>query len=100
MTSNVAPKIYKYVLIPPATSEACTELSLPKGHRILSVQAQGGDLVLRALVHPESPKVTRRFRVVCTGHHIEGELGEYLATVQLHGHPIPLVLHIFLEREV
>lgn len=53
--------IYKYAISPDAV------LAMPQGARILSVAAQRGQPHIWALVDPQAPTETRRFRTVATG---------------------------------
>lgn len=69
-------------------------LELPKGARLLSIQPQGNQVCLWALVDPAQPKEARLFRLAGTGHPIE-ELDRltFVATFQIHGGA--LVFHVF-----
>lgn len=67
-------------------------LSMPEGAQVLTVQLQGGIPSLWAMVEPSAPQEERRFAVIGTGNPI-GEVGDYIATIQLHGGE--LVFHVF-----
>lgn len=70
-------------------------LDMPEGAQILTIQNQQDTATLWALVNPQSPRVTRHFIVVGTGHPISltWARSRYLGTVQQYdGH---LVWHIF-----
>jgi len=80
--------IYKYTL----TSDR-TELEMPAGAKVLSVQQQYGEIQLWAMVDPEKAYEWRAFDVYGTGALLPDELGEYVGTVQVGGGEI--VLHVF-----
>lgn len=69
--------IYKYTL-----SKNCTNLVMPTGAKILSVQQQGTRIVFWAMIDPAMPPVTRTFRVLETGEYFEVEGVLYIGTVQ------------------
>lgn len=75
--------IYKYPL-PVSDSIA---LPMPKGARVLTVQVQGGQPCVWAMVDVNAPTVTRTFVLRGTGHSAEGlaSLAPYVGTFQLHG---------------
>lgn len=55
--------IYKYTLLPSGNfnaPERC-EIEMPKSAQILSVQNQKEDIVVYALVDPDSPMIKRKF---------------------------------------
>lgn len=82
--------IWKYTLDVLDTQE----IRMPRGARLLCVQAQGDRAQLWAVVDPEAPEETRTFRTIETGHPFEdpGTL-LYFDTYQLHGGR--LVYHVF-----
>lgn len=84
-------KVYKYD-VPMADHFI---LHLPKGARILTVQAQLNWICLWALVDPDLPLVPRRFRFAGTGHPIEESSRNlhYVSTFQMNNGG--LVFHIF-----
>ena len=83
--------IYKY----PLSSERCTH-SIPHGARVLSVQTQGEQLCLWALVDTDKVHETRTFRVIGTGWDVAGRfLDNFIGTAQQG----PYVWHIFEEKE-
>jgi hypothetical protein len=69
-------------------------LALPEGAQILTVQVQGSQCCVWALVDTEEEKFEKRL-ILCygTGHLIESETGRYINTIQLDGGA--LVLHFF-----
>lgn len=83
--------IWKY----PVSIKDKFTLEMPRGARILSIQAQVGDPQLWALVDPEELMVYRDFVLVGTGNPFafDAETYHYLATFQIaEGH---LVFHLF-----
>lgn len=79
-------------------------LQLPKGAIVLSVAAQGQDVVLWAYVDPDPdvPKETRTFVAFATGSQFdEGPIGPFIGTVRMPVDPIfapllpELVYHVF-----
>ena len=86
--------IWKYVL----KIEDASDIEMPAGAEVLTVQKQGGALCLWAVVNPESPTETRHFRVLGTGHEHEESLValDYIGTAQMMGSG--LVWHVFEER--
>lgn len=68
----------------PLAAVDIAEVEMPEGAEVLCVQVQAGDPMLWALVAPEAPTVTRRFRVAGTGH-LVGDVGRYIGTFQLFG---------------
>lgn len=71
------------------------EIEMPEGARVLCVQVQHDHPQIWAMVDPDAPMVTRRFRVVGTGHGIEAPIGPYVGTFQLYGGSF--VGHLFEE---
>ena len=71
-------------------------ITMPTNSEILTVQTQGNDICIWALVYPEHGKVIRTFEVFGTGHPIYSDMGierRYIGTVQMIGGA--LVYHIF-----
>ncbi len=68
-------------------------VEMPTGARILSVQVQGGQPCMWALVAPGFPSEGRRFNVYGTGHPIRKDPGEFVGTFQLSDGA--LVFHLF-----
>lgn len=71
------------------------EIDMPDGARVLCVQVQHDHPQIWAMVDPGAPVITRRFRVVGTGHRIEEPIGQYVGTFQLYGGEF--VGHLFEE---
>jgi len=80
-------EIWKYKL------EPRTELEMPEGARILSVQNQHEQPCLWALVEVSMPKVKRMFTIYGTGHSLPANPGNYLGTFQLQMGAF--VFHVF-----
>ena len=74
-------------------SDVQLAISMPVGAQVLSVQMQHGEAQLWALVDPKSPERLRKFRVVGTGHPIEGDPGVFIDTFQMNQGD--LVFHVF-----
>lgn len=73
-------------------------VQMPKGARILSVQAQRGSVMAWALVDPSAPMVQRDLVAYATGFSsVTAEPGKFLATVQLSDGDF--VLHVFDQGE-
>jgi hypothetical protein len=86
--------IYKYDIYP----DDIIDIELPIGAEILTVQTQGGNPKLWALVDPSEIKEVRTFRLAGTGHTIEcgrGSEYKYIGTFQLYDTFGSLVLHLF-----
>jgi len=66
-------------------------LLLPFGAEVLTVQMQGGVIVLWAVVSPAAAKVQWRFFIIGTGNDFI-RLGTYIGTVQQP----PYVWHVFM----
>jgi hypothetical protein len=82
--------IWKYAV--PVQDEF--EIEMPMGSQVLSVQTQGSVPRIWVLVNPEEKaKLTRRFRVVGTGHEIEEEHIEFIDTFQVNGGQY--IFHVF-----
>jgi hypothetical protein len=68
------------------------EVEMPKGAQVLSVQVQGGEPFMWALVDDQAPKEKRSFNTVGTGHDSdEIQNWRFVGTFQLG----PLVFHLF-----
>jgi len=82
--------VYKY----PLPLGACATVSMPRGARVLCVQAQHDAPCVWALVDPDAPLEPRHFRIVATGQTIDADalVSAYHGTFQLHG---ALVFHLF-----
>lgn len=91
--------IYKYP-IQDMNLHVSPFIKLPKDAQILSVQYQGEDLCVWALVDPDSNIFERvEFKIVGTGFDLEDEdleNYEYLETVQTKSHSF--VWHIFRKK--
>ena len=88
-------KVYKYEI---KIRDDLQELLIPSGAQLLHVDEQEGDwanakIELWALVDPESPFTTRRFRVYGTGHPIRDVDMAYVGTAQHR--TTGLVWHVF-----
>ena len=81
-------RIFKWALTPGSTG-----LHMPAGAKVLTVQMQGNEPQLWALVDPEQPNERRTFEIHGTGHSVPENPGEYLATFQMDGGS--LVWHVF-----
>lgn len=68
-------------------------LRMPIGARPLTVQVQGPDVQMWALVDPDAPAESREFVVVGTGFEPMTDVGQHVGTFQLHGGA--LVFHVF-----
>jgi hypothetical protein len=71
-------------------------LMMPEGAQVLTVQMQGGVPTLWCVVEPDAPQEQRWFEMRGTGH-LVGEVGDYIATIQLHGGA--LVFHVFNDAQ-
>lgn len=94
MTSTY--RIFKY----PVRIRDKFEVELPQSAEILDVQLQFGEPMMWALVDPQEQKVTRRFRVIGTGHPIESDdlhRLHYVGTFQVAGGD--MVFHLFNVHE-
>lgn len=71
-------------------------IEMPKGAKILTVQAQDGQACLWALVNADEGEMeTRDFVIYGTGHYVSPLPGVYIGTVQMAGGR--LVWHVFEE---
>lgn len=68
-----------------------TKVSMPEHAYILSIQYQGQELCLWAIVDTKAPETIRTFEVYETGHEIDINKVGWLATVQRP----PFVWHVF-----
>jgi hypothetical protein len=84
-------KVWKY----PIMAADHFSLPLPEGAQVLTVQTQGHDPMLWALVDPSAKLVERHFRLAGTGHEIieAPESLKYVGTFQLP--TLGLVFHLF-----
>ena len=85
--------IHKYELV----IDDRTEVRMPQGAEVLSVQCQYDKPCVWAMVDTEQPMQAHRFVVRGTGHPLTGAEGTFLATVQMRGGG--LVFHVFEERQ-
>ena len=85
--------IYKWTLTPGGT-----ELEMPAGAQVLTVQMQGGQPQLWAKVDPTQPKVWRAFEIYGTGHPMPDDPRlVYVATFQIGDGA--LVMHVFEDTK-
>lgn len=80
--------VWKYVL--PVTD--LFSLQMPKGGELLTVQLQGDEAQLWALVEPEREREDRHFRLAGTGRLITENVFQYVGTFQTR---MGLVFHLF-----
>ena len=73
--------IYKYTI--EVTDDQ--KIEMPKGAQILTVQVQGNEVCLWALVDPDLKKELRHIEVFGTGHNVSDDERTYIGTFQLHG---------------
>ena len=71
--------------------EPFTVLDIPAGGHVLTVQPQGDQLVLWALVDQNAVTNPRHFRVYGTGEELPDNPGDYVATAQVGS----MVWHVF-----
>ena len=90
MSEQVKMVIWKYGL---ASDQNLMEM--PKGARILAAGAQGGNIVLWALVNPTARLAGRRVYTVVTGEQFQSR-GAYVGTATTNG---GIVVHVFDEGE-
>lgn len=87
--------IYKYAL----TIATETDIVMPKGARLLSVQVQRGEPMVWAIVDHSQRTVRRRLSVRETGNPLEDAFsGAFIGTIQMYGGAI--VFHVFDCGEV
>ncbi len=70
-------KIWKYPLLVPLSV-----LTIPRGGKVVALQAQRGQPCLWVEVDPEATKELRGFRIYGTGREIPDEGVEYVGTYQ------------------
>ena len=87
--------IYKY-----AITGLDVIVKMPAGAKILTVQTQGVEPFIWALVDTDAPLVDRHLRLVPTGEPLNFVLGEYIGTVQFRDSFSLLVFHLFDQGEV
>lgn len=85
-------KIFKYSV----TERDGERVKMPQDARILSIQYQGDQLCIWAVVSPDSRIVNRILQRIGTGWDIPENLGNYIGTVQ----DGPFVWHYFDGGEV
>ena len=84
--------IYKWSLTP-----GSTDLHMPAGAKVLTVQMQGDQPQLWAMVDSSQLKWWRTFEIYGTGQPMPENPGEYVATFQMeHG---ALVQHVFEQSD-
>ena len=72
-------------------------IEVPEGFQFLTVQVQGGETCLWALVNPDQPKQKINVSIYGTGNPIESTGGEeYIGTYQHIGGAF--VIHVFIQR--
>lgn len=84
-------QIWKFIVTPDGAP-----IKMPKGAEILTVQSQGEQACVWALVDPNNEMEERYFEVYGTGHNIHYDMGinrKYINTFQLKGGS--LVFHLF-----
>jgi hypothetical protein len=83
-------RIFKYMV--PLGGSGDLELAFPKGARFLTLQVQGRDPCIWALVDPDAAPQLRRLQWIGTGHDASSlDDAHYLGTVQTG----PYVFHLF-----
>ncbi len=85
-------RIFKY----PVSLTDDVVVEMPESAEVLGVQVQQGKAVMWALVDPDASAIARRFRLVGTGHPINGQERyqlRYVGTFQLAEGS--LVFHLF-----
>jgi hypothetical protein len=88
--------IWKYILCVAGRQT----FPMPDGAQVLSVQMQGNDVCMWAMVDPRARKKCRTFHVFCTGHEISDPYDLcHVGTVQDFGGS-PLVFHVFEDLAV
>lgn len=70
------------------------QVEMPVGSQALSVQMQGEQACLWALVDTEAEKEERTVQIFETGHSVTGE-GDFVGTFQVHGGA--LIFHAFIK---
>ncbi|MGV7002537.1 DUF7352 domain-containing protein [Priestia megaterium] len=82
----------------PLVADHSQQLDLPLGSKVLSVESQGDDIVIYALVNTEqTEKEVKEIRAYGTGHDIPNDIIEYtfLGTTKLYNDS--MVFHIFYK---
>lgn len=81
-------KVFKYPL-----THNINNIELPAGAQVLTVQIQGNEVMMWALVDPNAPPKSREFQVVGTGQKLTFDRYPpvYIGTVQMAG----MVWHVF-----
>ena len=79
--------------VPLGTSSDVFTITMPEGAEPLTVQVQSSEPQIWALVNPENPLTSRRFRMAGTGHPISEEITRYVGTFQVFGGS--LIFHVF-----
>lgn len=69
-----------------------SEVPMPIGAQVLTVQLQHGNPCIWALVDPTAEVEIRRFRMAGTGHSLD-ETGRHIGTIQMAGGD--LIFHFF-----
>lgn len=89
--------IWKYIL----NAGQVNNIDIPLGAEVLSVETQGDDIVLYALVNSvEKSKQQIEVRAYGTGHDIDVNLSDYnfLGTAKLHNGS--LMFHVFYKSNI
>lgn len=87
-------KVFKYEL----PGRNISEIEMPIGAQILTIQAQGNTPQIWALVEEGKGLEKRKFRMAGTGHSIEDkDCQHYLGSFQLYGGEF--VFHVFEIKE-
>ena len=81
--------VWKY----PINIDGLTELTLPGGAQVLTVNLQNEKPFLWAMVDPDKHLTTRRFRLVATGESFEANDPFYVGTLFVEGGRY--VFHVF-----
>lgn len=84
-------RIFKYAL----AVEDQQSIVMPSGAEILTVQMQGGEPQVWALVDDTNDKHQRTFLIFGTGHPVIDNPGNYVGTFQLRNGA--LVFHVFVK---
>lgn len=89
--------VFKYIVPVPSPFMQDSAITMPKGAQILSVGAQGNDIVIWARVDPEAEKVHRIVKILGTGwaHCDAPDVSKFIGTVQFVENGRPLVFHLF-----
>lgn len=87
------PKIFKYQF-----DASIKAIVMPQESKILALQVQHGTTCIWAQVNPEMPPISRKIKVVGTGHEFDPAGYSYIDSFQLFDGS--LVFHFFIEDEV